>query len=111
MRPDAISLARREFDLSFVYEDSGLDADALWLAVLAATGASGVTVLSSAKHEFPGGGFTGVIVIAESHVAVHSWPEFRYAYVEMLTCGPPEALDRFEEALLFHSGATKGAPE
>jgi S-adenosylmethionine decarboxylase len=45
-------------------------------------------VLKEAFHAFDPGGITGVLLLAESHVAIHSWPENNYAVVELLTCKP-----------------------
>lgn len=36
---------------------------------------------------FPGGGISGIIVIAESHISIHTWPEHGYAAVDVFTCG------------------------
>ncbi|MEM2016832.1 MAG: adenosylmethionine decarboxylase [Nitrososphaerota archaeon] len=36
---------------------------------------------------FPGGGVSGIIVIAESHISIHTWPEHRYAALDIFTCG------------------------
>jgi len=33
-------------------------------------------------------GVSGVIVIAESHLAIHTWPEFNFASIDIYTCGP-----------------------
>ena len=55
----------------------------------------GVTVLATAKHDFPGGGMSGVVIIGESHAAIHTWPELGKAWVELATCGDPAALDIF----------------
>ena len=49
--------------------------------------ASGATVLESVFHRFNPHGISGVVVIAESHFAIHTWPEFRYAAVDIFTCG------------------------
>ncbi len=38
-------------------------------------------------HTFNPHGISGVIVIAESHLAIHTWPEFNYASVDIYTCG------------------------
>lgn len=54
-----------------------------------------VTVLATCKHDFPGGGFSGVLIIGESHAAIHTWPEFDRAWVELATCGDGSALDVF----------------
>ena len=90
------TLVRQEVDL---HGAAARDSTLLWQLVLEAVAVAGVTVVATAKHDFPGGGFTGVVVIAESHVAVHSWPEHAYAYAEILTCGKAEAATLFVEAL------------
>lgn len=48
---------------------------------------SGATILQETFHEFSPQGVSGVIVIAESHVAVHTWPEHGYAGIDIFTCG------------------------
>jgi S-adenosylmethionine decarboxylase len=45
------------------------------------------TVLDTSFHEFKPFGVSGVVVIAESHFAIHTWPEYRYAAVDIFTCG------------------------
>ncbi len=45
------------------------------------------TVVTSTFHEFSPFGVSGVVVIAESHVAIHTWPEYNYAAVDIFTCG------------------------
>ena len=55
----------------------------------------GVAVLQTARHDFPGGGFSGVVIIGESHAAIHTWPERAAAWVELATCGDPQALEVF----------------
>ncbi|MGC9325413.1 MAG: adenosylmethionine decarboxylase [Desulfomonilia bacterium] len=48
---------------------------------------SGATVVSSAFHTFNPYGVSGVVVIAESHLSIHTWPEYGYAAVDIFTCG------------------------
>ena len=48
---------------------------------------SGATVLESSFHEFKPQGVSGIVVICESHFAVHAWPEHDYAAVDIFTCG------------------------
>ncbi len=48
---------------------------------------SGATIVSETFHTFSPHGVSGVIVIAESHVAIHTWPEYGYAAVDIFTCG------------------------
>ena len=45
------------------------------------------TVVRLVFHEFSPLGISGVVVIAESHLAIHTWPEYRYAAVDIFTCG------------------------
>lgn len=44
-------------------------------------------VLETAFHQFGPAGISGVVVIAESHLSIHTWPEFGYAAVDIYTCG------------------------
>ncbi len=82
---------------------SGIHAgDAVNLALLrellrGISAALNLKVLDEAFHPFEPGGITGVLLLAESHIAVHSWPENNYAIVELLTCKPFGAA---EQALL-----------
>lgn len=46
-----------------------------------------VTVLHSAFHRFNPVGVSGVVVIAESHISIHTWPEAGYAAADIFTCG------------------------
>ena len=48
---------------------------------------SGATVLESSFHAFQPQGVSGIVVICESHFAVHAWPEHDYAAVDIFTCG------------------------
>ncbi|MEM2214350.1 adenosylmethionine decarboxylase [Candidatus Nezhaarchaeota archaeon WYZ-LMO8] len=38
-------------------------------------------------HKFNPQGVTGVVVISESHISIHTWPEYGYAAVDIFTCG------------------------
>lgn len=48
---------------------------------------AGATVINSTFHHFSPYGVSGVVVIQESHLAIHTWPEYRYAAVDLFTCG------------------------
>jgi spermidine synthase len=50
---------------------------------------AGATVINSTFHHFSPFGVSGVVVIQESHLAVHTWPEYQYAAVDLFTCGEP----------------------
>lgn len=45
------------------------------------------TIVDSVFRRFAPHGISGVVVIAESHLAIHSWPEYGYAAVDLFTCG------------------------
>jgi S-adenosylmethionine decarboxylase proenzyme len=49
--------------------------------------AAGATIVETVFHQFAPWGISGVVVIAESHLAIHIWPENRYAAVDVFTCG------------------------
>lgn len=49
--------------------------------------AAGATIVESCFHRFMPHGVSGVVVIAESHLAIHTWPEYQYASVDLYTCG------------------------
>ena len=49
---------------------------------------SGATILHSHMHHFsPDGGVSGVVLLAESHISIHTWPERNYAAVDIFMCG------------------------
>ncbi|MFN7954690.1 MAG: adenosylmethionine decarboxylase [bacterium] len=48
---------------------------------------SGATIVQTCFHQFNPYGVSGVVVIAESHLAIHTWPEHGYASVDIYTCG------------------------
>ncbi len=47
----------------------------------------GATVLDILVHQFSPQGVTGVAVLAESHLSLHSWPEYNYVGADLFTCG------------------------
>lgn len=65
--------------------------------------ATGATVVGHTFHQFSPQGVTGVVAIAESHLCIHSWPEYSYAAVDIFTCGenfdPHKAADLIITAL------------
>ncbi len=48
---------------------------------------AGATIINSTFHHFSPYGVSGVVVIEESHLAIHTWPEYGYASVDLFTCG------------------------
>jgi S-adenosylmethionine decarboxylase proenzyme len=69
--------------------DSALlrDSQALKPILSAAVRAGGGTIVTEMFHDFSPHGVTGVIVISESHVAIHTWPENAFAAADIFSCG------------------------
>ena len=64
---------------------------------------AGATVVSESFYHFSPYGVSGVVIIAESHLFIHTWPEYNYAAVDIFTCGdstqPQRAADFLIERL------------
>ncbi|MEL7530597.1 MAG: adenosylmethionine decarboxylase [Bacteroidota bacterium] len=71
--------------------------------------AAEATIINLTFHHFSPYGVSGVIVIQESHLAIHTWPESRYAAVDLFTCGsdtrPWEAFKVLKEGLKAKSNS------
>lgn len=63
------------------------DLDGITRALHLAAHAAGTTVLSTHLHRFEPRGVSGVVIIQESHLSIHTWPELGYAAVDFYTCG------------------------
>ena len=63
------------------------DLDFLKSIMLTAASESGATVLGESFHQFSPQGVSGVVIIAESHLFIHTWPEWGYAAIDIFTCG------------------------
>jgi S-adenosylmethionine decarboxylase len=67
------------------------DVDVVELAMRRAIKAAGATLLHLHVHEFASsGGVSGVAVLAESHISIHTWPERAYAAIDVFMCGAAE---------------------
>ncbi|MBN2898339.1 MAG: S-adenosylmethionine decarboxylase proenzyme [Clostridia bacterium] len=71
--------------------------------MVAAAKKANATVVQSVFHLFNPWGVSGAVVISESHLTIHTWPEFGYAAVDLFTCGdsvnPWIAFDYLTESL------------
>ena len=63
------------------------DLNAIRSRMLEAAELIGATVLRHAFHPFEPDGVSGVVVIAESHLSIHTWPGRGYAAIDIFTCG------------------------
>ncbi|MCO5169291.1 MAG: adenosylmethionine decarboxylase [Planctomycetes bacterium] len=70
-----------------------------------AAAAAGANVLGAQLHRFRPQGVSGVLVIEESHVSIHTWPEAGYAAADFYTCGDCDPV-RAHEVLAAGLGAT-----
>lgn len=67
--------------------------------LLGSAEAAGVTTVADHVHRFAGGGVTGFVMLAESHISIHTWPEVGYAALDVYTCGDRASPDRACEYL------------
>ena len=81
-------------DLSFIRE-----------TLVAAAIECGATVLGDSFHPFSPQGVSGVVIIAESHLSIHTWPEYNYAAVDIFTCGTSVEPEKAAELLIEKLGA------
>ena len=64
------------------------DEGRLKTALVAASQAAEATILTEHFHTFGGaGGVTGVLLLAESHISIHTWPEHHFAAIDAFICG------------------------
>ncbi|MFH1434482.1 MAG: adenosylmethionine decarboxylase [Pseudomonadota bacterium] len=65
--------------------------------------AANSTIINSTFHHFSPWGISGVVVIAESNITIHTWPEYGYAAIDVFTCGnegdPWKAFEYLRDAL------------
>lgn len=77
------------------------EADHIEACLVAAAAAAGATLLEVRLHSFgPGQGVTGVALLAESHISIHTWPEYGTACVDIFMCGPAHDLDAGLDAIV-----------
>ena len=92
---DSVALGR-QMTVEFYDCDSEFlaDVEAMKKLFIRAAEAAGAHVVDATFHSFEPQGVSGVVVISESHFAVHAWPEHDYAAVDLFTCGEKIDFDR-----------------
>ncbi|MFT6862617.1 MAG: S-adenosylmethionine decarboxylase proenzyme [Akkermansiaceae bacterium] len=75
------------------------DAELLKSTMIACAEEAGATVVDSLIHSYNPAGLSGVVVISESHLAVHTWPEIGYASFDIYTCGKRELAETIAQKL------------
>lgn len=97
------------------------DAERLEHLLNFAAQAAGATVVQTVFHRFSPQGISGVVVVQESHLSIHTWPEHGYAAVDFYTCGKIEHLKAHEvlckelnaqrhETMIVERGGLSDAP-
>jgi S-adenosylmethionine decarboxylase len=74
----------------------------------AGAAAGGATVVGEEFHVFPNGAVTGVLVLAQSHLSIHTWPEFALANVDLLSYGDVRA-DHVLSVICAELGAVRSS--
>jgi len=79
------------------------DVDFIRSAMVTAAEKAGATIVTDTFHHFSPHGVSGAVIIAESHLSIHTWPEYGYAAVDLFTCGDTvsskKAFDNLRESL------------
>ncbi|MFC1977327.1 adenosylmethionine decarboxylase [Chloroflexota bacterium] len=73
--------------------------------LLTAASEAGATILGESFHQFEPHGVSGVVIIAESHLFIHTWPECGYAAVDIFTCGDSVQPEKAAQILISKIGA------
>jgi S-adenosylmethionine decarboxylase len=63
------------------------DVDSIHAMMISAAKAARATIMESAFHRFEPQGVSGTVILAESHLSIHTWPEKGYAAMDFYTCG------------------------
>jgi S-adenosylmethionine decarboxylase len=76
-------------------------------AARAACAAASLTVVGEARHHYAPHGWTLLLILKESHLAVHTWPEHGAAVVELFSCRPGTPADALLEAFASELSAQR----
>lgn len=95
--------------LAELYDCARLDDEALIdKALRDAAAAACATLLEVRLHGFgPGHGVTGVALLAESHISIHTWPEHDYAAIDIFLCAPWHDLEAALDILVQNLAAKR----
>jgi len=87
------------------------DLDYVKSAMIEAAKISGATIVDTVFHRFSPQGISGTVVIAESHLAIHTWPEYGFCAIDLFTCGetvdPYKAFSHLEKMFDAKSSSVK----
>ena len=98
---DGLRFAGVHLLLDMVGAGNLTDKDLIETVLHEAAAAAGATTLHCHLHQFGNGGISGVLVLAESHISIHTWPEHEFAALDIFMCGqcdPYKAIEKLREA-------------
>ena len=106
-------------ELSDCNADILSDVDQVTQILVTAAQRANAEVLQTAFHRFTPQGVSGVVVIAESHLSIHTWPELGYAAMDIYTCGDHTdpwkacryAAERFHAKQMLTTEVRRGLPD
>ena len=81
--------------------------EAVKAALVEAARRARATIVDVVFHEFNPFGISGVVVVAESHLSIHTWPEHRYAAVDIFSCGTSLQPEKAAAYLVEQFGAER----
>lgn len=81
------------------------DLDFLRNCLRSAAEEAGATVINESFHQFSPHGVSGVVIIAESHLFIHTWPEYNYAAADIFTCGDSVEPGKAAQLIIQRLGA------
>ena len=95
------------------------DVDQVTNILVTAAKQANAEVLQTAFHRFMPQGVSGVVVIAESHLSIHTWPEYGYAAMDIYTCGDHTdpwkacryASEKFQAKQMLTTEVRRGLPD
>ena len=76
------------------------DLDQLEGQLVTAAERGGAHVVEARFHRFEPHGVSGVVILMESHLALHTWPELRFAAVDIFTCGSEAIADAIADEII-----------
>ena len=92
--------------------------DYIMKSLYQAAQAANMTILGEQRHKFQPQGFTGILLLSESHISIHTYPEDSYAAIDVFTCGSgmtEKAIAFLRKALnpveVKEVNVTRGIPE
>ncbi len=85
--PERLVLGRHLIVDAWFDDISLIDDEGIEKKLKDAAGVAGLTVLGSGTHKFEPQGVTSFVLLSESHISIHTWPEHKCATLDIFSCG------------------------